>query len=1141
MYKKPMTFFLTALIFITSCNILVGAENIGTTENGIIIPFSSYHINNLPNCISAVTKGNVFEMERAENDDTDSLLLKTINASDMHINISKGTALENYVVLDTKVLIRNKSNVVRRFFTLTDSENHSAVLLTVRSGTFRLFDQDFGLQNCAENVFYQVSLLLDFTNHNCKMYINGSLVKESKFSETLKNVAAIRMQVSSTVQQETNTYFKYINAYEGKQILDESALPLPEAAGVITAYPNAHREISETEIKERFTNQIVMLARSNQARFNNSLIAIDAENANIMPYIIGHYSYAEGYKIMLPFAFVINTLGGEAHTAAGSSAVSALLSGKQIVMAEEAKCSIDGIELPLSAAPEILDNYFMVAAEDMQAILDKCGFSQWVFADRSGIIVIGSEAAQLSMSDETDVKALNLIIRDVGFDSPDSNEVIERFKTTNTTKVHPRLFIKKDEVTSFRQRATEDIQLAKWKTDILTQANVYLNANTLVYGVTDGIRMLTTSREAQSRIWTLSMAYLLTNEDVYAEGAISEMLNVSDQNNFPDWHPYHFLDAAEMAAGVALGYDWCYNYMIEEERNIIRDALVRNALSEVMRDYSFDPSRSRSWFWNGPGGAYPQNWVAVCNGSMALAAMAIGDESEELELLMGQVISMGFTHTKDLMALFNSDGAYIEGVTYWEYAMKFLGLYSRGMQTVLGTDFGISKAPGLSQSAYYYICNSGPRGSFNLNSSAVTAGGTAPELLWLADEMGNLSLADYKLRRGEGKNSRGTVRDMLYYTTAMNNENFTLPLDYYFRNFEIAEMRTGFSSLDMYAALHGGERMGNHSSHLDSGSFVLDMNGVRWALDFGTVVENYYSSSDMYNRYKMRAEGHNTLVLNPDAGLDQNQYSRSVIEKFEYNAQRSMAITDLTEAYAFRGAENVLRGILMDKADKSVILQDKIKMRENSEIYWFMHTEANIQISEDGKEAALIKEGKTLYAQIISDSTEPMFTKMEAVPLASSPQSEGAAGVEKLVIHMSGVKEIEFAVRFSEKKASAEVKLLPMQNWTAERYTVKPIVFSMNNKPLDVLTPGTISASLWLNANDGQTHQAKYIIAAYQKDTNMLYSLDMRDITIDEKMTEKTLQLTVPDDKIEYVLKCFLWGDYESCIPFIRLKNAELR
>lgn len=1080
-------------------------------------------------------------MARAENDDTDSLLLKTINASDMHINISKDTALENYVLLDTKVQIKNKSNVVRRLFTVTDSENRSAVLLTVRSGTFRLFDQNFGLQDCVENVFYQVSLLLDFTNHNCKMYINGSLVKEAKFSESLKNVAAIRMQVSSTVQQETNTYFKYINAYEATQILDDDSLPIPEAAGVMTAYPHPEREIGEVAIQERFKNQIIMVVRSNRAKVHNSLIAIDAENPIIMPYIIDHYSYATGYRIMLPFTFVIQSLGGEAHTAADNSAVSAQLSGKQIVMKEEAKCSVDGLELPLSATPEVLENYFMVAAEDMQAILEECGFNQWVFADRSGIIVIGSEAAQLSMADETDVKMLNHIVRDVGFDSPDCDEVIERFFTNNTKKIHPRLFIKKDEIINFRQRATEDSQLSKWKTDILTQADVYLNANTLVYGVTDGIRMLTTSREAQNRIWTLSMAYILTNEDVYAEGAISEMLNVCDEKSFPDWHPYHFLDAAEMAAGVALGYDWCYNYMIEEERNIIRDALVRNALSEVMRDYSFDPSRSRSWFWNGPGGAYPQNWVAVCNGSMALAAMAIGDESEELELLMGQVISMGFTHTKDFMALFNSDGAYTEGVTYWEYAMKFLGLYSRGMQTVLGTDFGISKAPGLSQSAYYYICNSGPRGSFNLNSSAVTAGGTAPELLWLADEMGNLALADYKLRKGEGKNSRGTVRDMLYYTTAMNNENFTLPLDYYFRSFEIAVMRTGFSSLDMYSALHGGERMGNHSSHLDSGSFVLDMNGVRWAQDFGTVVENYYSSADMYNRYKMRAEGHNTLVLNPDSGLDQNQYSRSVIEKFEYNADRSLAITDLTEAYAFRGAEDIKRGILMDKADKSVLLQDKIIMQENSEIYWFMHTEANIQISDNGKEAVLIKGGKTLYAQIISDSTEPMFTKMDAVPLSSSPQSEGVAGVCKLVIHMSGVKEIEFAVRFSEKMALLEVKLLPLKNWTAERYSVKPIVFSMNNTPLDFVTPGTIQTSLQVQANDGRTHQAKFIFAAYKKETNMLYSLDVGDITIDEKITEKTLQLTLPDDNKEYILKCFLWGNYESCIPFIRLEDAELR
>jgi hypothetical protein len=48
--------------------------------------------------------------------------------------------------------------------------------------------------------------------------------------------------------------------------------------------------------------------------------------------------------------------------------------------------------------------------------------------------------------------------------------------------------------------------------------------------------------------------------------------------NFPDWHPEHFLDTAELTTALAIGYDWLYDYLSPEDRSAIRRAIVDKGL-----------------------------------------------------------------------------------------------------------------------------------------------------------------------------------------------------------------------------------------------------------------------------------------------------------------------------------------------------------------------------------------------------------------------------------------------------------------------------------------------------------------------------------------------------------------------------------
>src|SRR5205823_4100022 len=156
-----------------------------------------------------------------------------------------------------------------------------------------------------------------------------------------------------------------------------------------------------------------------------------------------------------------------------------------------------------------------------------------------------------------------------------------------------------------------------------------------------------------------------------------------------------------------------------------------------------------------------------------------------------------------------------------------------------------------------------------------------------------------------------------------------------------------------------GDNKANHSN-LDLGTFILDALGVRWALDLGA--DNYnmpgYFGRLRWTYYRMRAEGHNTLLLNPDAEPDQDPTAAARILRFKSQPERAFAIADLTPASA-RHARHIRRGIaLLDR--RQVLVHDEIQAERPADLWWFLHTTALVQVGHDGVTATLTQDGARL-------------------------------------------------------------------------------------------------------------------------------------------------------------------------------------
>jgi hypothetical protein len=583
-------------------------------------------------------------------------------------------------------------------------------------------------------------------------------------------------------------------------------------------------------------------------------------------------------------------------------------------------------------------------------------------------------------------------------------------------QAHPRLLATTEDFAQLKKRVASDSQLRSWHTSLRSQAQEIMSAPPSRYEIPDGLRLLATSRRVMNRVYTLALLYRLDGEQRYAERAWQELAAAA---NFPDWNPRHFLDTAEMTHAFAIGYDWLYDVWTPEQRATLQQAMVAKGFNPALKLYRAQSSWTKMH----------HNWNQVCNGGIGMGALALADVEPQLA---GEILHDALESIQLAMAEFAPDGAWKEGPGYWNYATLYNVVFLAGLQTALGTDFGLSQIGAFEQTGLFPIYLSGPLGrTFNYAD-----GGDhtifAPQMFWLAREFKRPVFAWYERRA-----TAPSALDLLWYDVAGTNPKAAgLPLNKYFRGADIAVLRSDWENPQaLFVGFKAGDNKANHS-HLDLGSFVFDAAGVRWAMDLGADDYNLpgYFGNQRWNYYRLRAEGQNTLVINPSAAPDQDPTAATQIIRFQPGTDRAFAVADLSSAYK-KSARKVWRGIaLLDRA--KVLVQDEIQAEKPVEVWWFMHTPASVRIEDDGRTANLQQVGAQLRAEILSPAGAK-FQIMGALPLPTSPHPEAQAKnerIQKLAIHLTGISNSRLAVLLAPKLPKDEgtgqgLKLSALSEW----------------------------------------------------------------------------------------------------------------
>ncbi|HKB88895.1 MAG TPA: heparinase II/III family protein, partial [Opitutaceae bacterium] len=518
---------------------------------------------------------------------------------------------------------------------------------------------------------------------------------------------------------------------------------------------------------------------------------------------------------------------------------------------------------------------------------------------------------------------------------------------------HPRLIATAEDWDKLAARRASDHDLDTYANGLVVQARKVLSQNPIERKLT-GRRLLWVSRELIRRNLLLAFAYRVTGERAFFDKARSEMLNVAA---FSDWHPDHFLDVAEMTAGMALGYDWLYNELSAEDRKTIRQAIVEKGCE-------YGRFGHRTFLLE-------NNWGQVCIGGLVLGALAIGDEEPELA---STLLAAAKADSHIALGAYKPDGVYPEGPGYWIYGTTFETLLISALRTALGTDWDLLKSEGLERSALFYAHAVGPTGKYFDYSDSGEKASLAPPILFFARELHQptLAAAQYPYIKDANtprllENDRFTPVTVFWWPFDPAAKKAD-PLPLYFAGQgpnPLAMWRSSWTDPNaLYFAIKGGGAALSHA-HMDGGSFVFDLDGVRWASDLG--MQEYESleskkidlwnkaqNSDRWKVFRLNNYSHNTLTID---NAPHNVQGLATLR----HATPTDAELDLTQIFFPGQVDSVTRKATVG-ADSVTISDDVRGAKSGAEIRWAMTTFATIKIA--GTTATLTAYGKTVVARV---------------------------------------------------------------------------------------------------------------------------------------------------------------------------------
>jgi hypothetical protein len=569
------------------------------------------------------------------------------------------------------------------------------------------------------------------------------------------------------------------------------------------------------------------------------------------------------------------------------------------------------------------------------------------------------------------------------------NPFNRKYLQRNLRKSYPRLVL---------NSAIEKDLKKKIKSDPVVRnmyAAIKLNAESiydkpLLQRIQIGRRLLSVSREMLYRVNMLGMVYRMEKDPAVLKRLNDEMVAVC---NFTDWNPSHYLDVAEMSLAVALALDWTMGDLPKTTEELAIQSLIEKGIKP-------------SWPESGknPGWAYGNNnWNQVCNGGMIAASIAIAERDPDLA---AKTISRALDGIPHSLVEYMPDGVYPEGSTYWGYGTGFSVITIAMLESAFGRDFGYGDYPGFKESALFRVLCNAPSGwYYNFADCGDKRGVNGDAILaWFASKTGNKAFFEKErfLMPVDQMSRLGRLDGaaLVWISQYKEKEDIKIPTFWKGEGANPVVIFTGESNdpHHYYFGGKGGRGTVNHGN-MDGGSFIFELNGVRWVVDPGNQDYNDLEQTgfDLWGkcqeceRWTLLTKnnfGHSTLTVNNEL----HKVDGLVTIKDFKGGNNPEVTFELTPA--FHGLLKSAQRKFRKDSPVSLTVEDLIEVSDSTKlITWQLMTTADVELTKEG--AILRQDNKSLKIENLSHPGLSMsVVSLDPAPLKLDRQIKGLKRVE---------------------------------------------------------------------------------------------------------------------------------------------------
>lgn len=880
-------------------------------------------------------------------------------------------------------------------FILIDSESSSSRIVT---GPFTIYDSAItgGGTTAAlkKNIWNKISLAVDYTKHTFDVYLNGiKVIKDKSISSQMNTLSELRFSLPSGTELGTIDVDN-IAIYSGNKPRDV-----------------ANAEITHESRFEGSDNSIAYLRGKTAIQtYSNTMYADNKKQT------LEHECINIGDESLVP-ADAFEKLFKKKVSVNGSS----IKVGDDVLFkAGEKTVSHKGKITTIDEAPVIKDGIAYIPA----VAYGNMFIEQGTFCnDNHGMLIVGKAVTD----EDARKKNANLYLF---FERKSADELKAQLcANTNNLAAHPRLMMTPDSVTKLREEIKTDPYKKKWFESLKLAADTYLNQEPAVYKLSSG-RLLDLANSTLSFMETMGFVYQMTQDKKYGERTVRELEAIA---SFTDWAPQiSFLETATFSSAFAIGFDWAYDCMDADTAKKLAERAQALGLQNAELAYTASASFNDFW-WN-----TETNWGIICNGGISNLAIATAEYNTDkcMEILREALRSIEFTWYR-----FAPDGAWHEGPGYWSYMLTHLSRFESSYLTAMGEPFAANYR-GFNKYGYFQCYVMGPDNLSNNFHDADLQNIQSEGQFILAKICNDNELMRYRREQIETQGLRPCAEDIIWYDAKLSNDNSPVKLenDSYFRETEFVAIRENWYNSDSaWLSYHGGE-MSNAHDHIDVGTYIFNIGGVRWAIDLGKEPLRYVQTNNpatsagytIYDFYRARAEGHNSVVINPSREVGMNVAANTKVAPPVSGAYGTIGKIDMSKAYS-ASTTSYLRGYKLSDSRRTFTLRDEINLLTQSDVYWFMHTKGSVRII-DSNTAIIYQDGKALKVQIDCNKEGGVLSVVPPEPLPTSPKFNMSSneGVSKLCYKINTGDVLNITAKMSlagEIGSESGVDTTPISNW----------------------------------------------------------------------------------------------------------------